>query len=228
MIRKLTSWLILIPLCLLIVSGAHPVHAQPTPETANPDTNSTKVSLIVDVHKCKMLVFQGDQVLKTYTVAVGTRETPSPIGNWKIAHKDKNWGSGFGARFMGLNVTWGKYGIHGTNKPWSIGSRASHGCIRMQHKDVCELYELVQVGTPVIITGNPFVYLKKREPIHQGHRGAHVVLVQQALNRMGYYEGKADGVFGYGTERALKAFQKDNKLEVTGHVAEKEFAILGL
>ena len=41
------------------------------------------------------------------------------------------------------------YGIHGTNRPTSIGKAASHGCIRMRNQDVEELFELVQVGDEV-------------------------------------------------------------------------------
>jgi hypothetical protein len=41
------------------------------------------------------------------------------------------------------------YGIHGTNRPTSIGKAASHGCIRMRNQDVEELFELVEVGDAV-------------------------------------------------------------------------------
>jgi hypothetical protein len=44
------------------------------------------------------------------------------------------------------------YGIHGTNRPTSIGKAASHGCIRMRNQDVEELFELVQVGDEVSLT----------------------------------------------------------------------------
>jgi lipoprotein-anchoring transpeptidase ErfK/SrfK len=49
---------------------------------------------------------------------------------------------------MGVN---GSVGIHGTAEDWSIGSRASHGCIRMRVSDVIDLYDRVSVGTPVLI-----------------------------------------------------------------------------
>jgi len=52
-----------------------------------------------------------------------------------------------GTRWMGLGYK--GYGIHGTNRPHSIGKAASHGCIRMRNHDVEELFELVQVGDPV-------------------------------------------------------------------------------
>jgi hypothetical protein len=41
------------------------------------------------------------------------------------------------------------YGIHGTNRPKSIGTAASHGCIRMRNQDVEDLFERVEVGDPV-------------------------------------------------------------------------------
>lgn len=228
LIKKLILPLGFVLICFLILNEIPQAHAQPYQESQVMQNNSKQISILVDVHRCKMLVFKGSEVVKTYTVAVGTKDTPSPIGNWKVSFKSMNWGSGFGARFMGLDVTWGKYGIHGTNKPWSIGSKASHGCIRMKDDDVIELYSMVQPGTPVIISGNPFVCLNTRTTLHHGHRGSPVVIIQQALQRFGYYKGSCDGIFGYSTERALKDFQKDYKLQITGQVNEPDFEALGL
>jgi lipoprotein-anchoring transpeptidase ErfK/SrfK len=45
----------------------------------------------------------------------------------------------------------GAVGIHGTGEPWSIRSRASHGCIRMRVPDVVDLYPRVPLGAPVLI-----------------------------------------------------------------------------
>ena len=50
-----------------------------------------------------------------------------------------------------LTLRGGEYAIHGTNRPQSIGSFVSHGCIRMHNRDIRELYALVQVGTPVVV-----------------------------------------------------------------------------
>ena len=44
-----------------------------------------------------------------------------------------------------------QYLIHGTNKPFSIGMRVSHGCVRMYPEHIVELYELVKTGTPVTL-----------------------------------------------------------------------------
>jgi lipoprotein-anchoring transpeptidase ErfK/SrfK len=45
-----------------------------------------------------------------------------------------------------------EYAIHGTNRPSSIGTFASYGCIRMLNEDIVDLYDQVSVGTPVVVT----------------------------------------------------------------------------
>jgi lipoprotein-anchoring transpeptidase ErfK/SrfK len=51
-----------------------------------------------------------------------------------------------------LTLSGGQYAIHGTNRPSSIGTDASYGCIRMFNDDIQDLFERVGVGTPVIVT----------------------------------------------------------------------------
>ena len=50
-----------------------------------------------------------------------------------------------------LTLSGGEYAIHGTNRPDTIGTAASFGCIRMFNRDVVDLYERVEVGTPVVV-----------------------------------------------------------------------------
>ena len=51
-----------------------------------------------------------------------------------------------------LTLDRGEYAIHGTNRPDSIGTYASYGCIRMFNHDIADLFERVSVGTPVVVT----------------------------------------------------------------------------
>ena len=51
-----------------------------------------------------------------------------------------------------LTLSGGQYAIHGTNAPGSIGGFVSYGCIRMYNHDIADLYDRVNVGTPVIVT----------------------------------------------------------------------------
>lgn len=59
-------------------------------------------------------------------------------------------GNPMGAR--ALTLTGGDYAIHGTNRPESIGTYASYGCIRMFNEDVTDLFGRVRVGTQVVVT----------------------------------------------------------------------------
>ncbi|MEZ5459852.1 MAG: L,D-transpeptidase family protein [Steroidobacteraceae bacterium] len=61
-----------------------------------------------------------------------------------------------GTRAMYLG--WPQYLIHGTNKPYGVGLRSSHGCIRMYPEDVEMIYEYVQTGERVTVVNQPFVF----------------------------------------------------------------------
>ena len=104
----------------------------------------------IDTKNKILRLFNDNAFVKQYPVAVGKPSTPTPPGHWSIILKGL-WGEQFGGHFMQLSVPWGIYGIHGTNKPWSVGQAVSHGCVRMHNNDAAELYGLVSIGTPVYI-----------------------------------------------------------------------------
>ncbi|WP_330602875.1 L,D-transpeptidase family protein [Anaerosolibacter carboniphilus] len=144
------------------------------------------------------------------------------MGNWTIIEKSK-WGKGFGTRWMGLNVPWGRYGIHGTNNPSSIGRSASHGCIRMRNKDVEDLYRYIKIDTPVTIWGGIFgPFGNGFRILIPGDRGADVFEVQKRMKRMGYYLGYIDGIYGEEMKYYVIKYRKDNNLTLT-HDIDLEF-----
>ncbi|WP_371369637.1 hypothetical protein SRRS_27220 [Sporomusa rhizae] len=184
-----------------------------------------KVSIVVKIQSRVLELYNDEQLYKKYRIAVGKSKTPTPIGEWNVVWKDYDWGTGFGTRWMGLNVPWGTYGIHGTNKPWSIGQFASHGCIRMRNKDIEELFEWIPIGTPVRIEDRK---VSVNRNLKLKTSGADVVVLQLKLKELGYFQGRADGLFGTMTEEAVKAFQADKGIPVTG-VANKElYTVLGI
>ena len=61
-------------------------------------------------------------------------------------------GGPFGSRFLGLATPWRGIAIHGSNEPASIGTMASHGCVRLHNPDVEWLYGELRIGDPVVIT----------------------------------------------------------------------------
>lgn len=158
----------------------------------------------VDVEQKQLTLWQGDALVRRYTVATGAWDTPSPIGTFTITHRFSGEMGGFGTCFLGLNVPWGNYGIHGTNKPESIGYNASHGCIRMQVADAEELYHLVPNGTKVIIECGPYGESGgSLRLLKNGDRSSMVRAVQRRLRALGFYHGWPDGIFGSATQQAV-------------------------
>ena len=183
----------------------------------------------VDVEQKRLTLFQGDRVVKTYTVATGAWDTPTPVGVFTITHRFSGQMGGFGTCFLGLNVPWGNYGIHGTNKPESIGYNASHGCIRMKVADAEELYALVPNGTKVVIECGPYGELGSAlRLLRNGDRSAAVRAVQRKLKALGFYHGWPDGIFGEGTQQAVDAARKAYGLSPNGLVDWALYQALGL
>ena len=183
----------------------------------------------VDVEQKRLTLFRGTDAVKVYTVATGTWDTPTPVGVFTITHRFSGKMGGFGTCFLGLNVPWGNYGIHGTNKPESIGYNASHGCIRMNVADAEELYALVPNGTKVVIECGPYGELGGTlRVLKNGDRSAAVRAVQRKLKALGFYDGWPDGIFGEATQRAVDAARKAYNLPSNGLVDWSLYHALGL
>lgn len=193
----------------------------------NPDCKDPKI--LIDVSEKTLYILDGNKLINKYPVATGKSSTPTPLGSWRVVGKAR-WGGGFGTRWMGLNIPWGEYGIHGTSSPYSIGTSASGGCIRMYNRDVEDLYKYVKEGTPVaIINGlfGPFGY--GFQTISPGNIGADVMEVQSRLRAYGYYDvDHLDGWYGPNMERALYEFQKDHNLPKDPHIGPETFKALGI
>jgi len=120
--------------------------------------------IVVSIPDRKLALLEGDRVVKIYQVAVGAAVSPSPNGEFRIAQRLENptyykpgvvIGPGkdnpLGPRWIGLDVK--GFGIHGTNRPDSIGKNASHGCVRLRNHDIEDLYARVRVGDRVSLVG---------------------------------------------------------------------------
>ena len=111
-----------------------------------------------------LTLYQGDVGIRMYPVAPGKPDSPTPVGRRKVVdmeinptwidpdHPEVEIPSGpdcpIGYRWIGIG---GNYGIHGTNVPSAIGTYASHGCVRLNEKDVEDLYAHIVKGIPVDI-----------------------------------------------------------------------------
>lgn len=191
--------------------------------------NKDEYVIKVDLWSNELLVLENNIVIRRYPIAPGTELSPTPIGKFQITQKSKSWGGGFGTRWLGLNVPWGMYGIHGTNKPRFIGRNVSSGCIRMRNADVEQLFEIIPKGTLVHIVG-PITGIGEGEfkNLSVGSKGNLVQLVQERLKGIGVYYGAVDGIYDAQTERAVKRFQKANQLSINGVISLREYSLLGL
>lgn len=133
--------------------------------------NTYSTVLTVNRSTFKLRLFKRLKLSKTYSIAVGMAGHDTPSGLYSIHDKSANpvWhvpNSAWAGSLAGTTVPAGApnnpikarwlgivdgVGIHGTSEDWSIGSRASHGCLRMHVKDVIDLYPRVPVGTTVLI-----------------------------------------------------------------------------
>lgn len=107
--------------------------------------------IIVNTNARTLTLYKDGKWFKSFPVAVGKLTTPTPKGIFHIKNKAANPGGPFGSRWLGLSITSGGYGIHGTNNPSSIGNAVSNGCIRMHNKDIVFMYNTVPIGTTVQI-----------------------------------------------------------------------------
>jgi lipoprotein-anchoring transpeptidase ErfK/SrfK len=127
--------------------------------------------LTIDRGSYALRLFKRLKLVKRYPIAVGAAGYDTPPGLYSIQNKQVNpawhapnqpWAGALagtvipgGAPNNPLKARWlgivSGVGIHGTAEPWSIGTRASHGCIRMHVGDVIDLYPRVPIGSPVLI-----------------------------------------------------------------------------
>jgi lipoprotein-anchoring transpeptidase ErfK/SrfK len=119
--------------------------------------------LIVERAAHRLRLYSGGQLLHTYPVGIGTRDTPTPGGLYYLIEllRPPNPGGAYGPYAYGLsgfsevlhhfNGGDGVIGLHGTNQPSAVGHDVSHGCIRMVNKDITYLAHLLPLGTPIRI-----------------------------------------------------------------------------
>lgn len=168
--------------------------------------NTETPSLIINIPSRTLTLYQHHTSVKTYPVGVGRPGFPTPLGDFKILRMIKNpgWehpykppgavkisakakGNPLGTRWIGFKLyKSGEYGIHGTPNVKSVGKFSSHGCIRMRIADAEDLFNRVQIGSPVRVTyeifhlqqkngqlyllRDPDVYHKKPSPLASAQR----------------------------------------------------------
>ena len=159
---------------VLNASAPHTIVAKV--HTTHPEVTKSEVAaeypsyLTLDRSTFTLRLWEHLKLAKTYTVAVGMEGLETPEGRYEIQEKEENptWhvpDSAWAGSLAGQTIPPGPSnpikarwmaifegaGIHGTEETESLGSAASHGCVRMSIPDVEELYDRVEVGTPIFI-----------------------------------------------------------------------------
>jgi len=157
--------------------AANEMEDQQETQAPNPDESAAppaNVAITVDTKTNILEVREGERLMAAYPVTVGSAQTASPIGEWKVHRITKmptfRWDEEMlkhgkrsgnfyllrpgprnpvGVMWIALNKK--GIGIHGTNDPGSIGHAASHGCIRLANWDVVRLATKIKPGDNVSI-----------------------------------------------------------------------------
>lgn len=130
--------------------------------------------IVINIPEMRMFMFPmhtrpGEEVVvRTWAVAIGSDDTPSPVGPFTVTAKDKNptWhvpddiyrtmehprhvvpaGPDNPMGEYRIRLSKGLYSIHGTDTPWAIGRETTHGCIRLYPEDIGVLYALIKPAT---------------------------------------------------------------------------------
>jgi L,D-transpeptidase catalytic domain/Putative peptidoglycan binding domain len=169
--RELKTDLATTKLLSAIGSEASSVSLPVAPVQPKVSDKSMGPTIVVRLSQNELYLYEGLKLDRKYPVATAAPGYETPVGTWTIVNKQENptwynpapttWGAGMplsippgpgnplGPRALYLNAPGVR--IHGTTDTSSIGTYASHGCIRMYIPDVEQLYPLIPIGTKVII-----------------------------------------------------------------------------
>src|SRR5690606_4886128 len=150
--------------------------------------NAPYEGLVINLAQLRMFYFPPAKKVEprkviTHPVGIGKVGWATPEGTTKVTAKTKNptWyppasvrkehaaaGDPLPAKVPpgpdnplgthALRLGWPSYLIHGTNKPYGVGLRSSHGCVRFYPEDIARLYDMVPIGTKVTAVNQPFVF----------------------------------------------------------------------
>jgi len=121
-----------------------------------------RTRVLIDLSRRRLTLYKDGVPVLRAAVAVGAPSTPTPRGHFIVRERIRisDSSGAYGAAAIALSgfseklIYWpqgGPIAIHGTNDPGSIGTAASHGCVRLGAGDLKRLFERVRIGTPVEI-----------------------------------------------------------------------------
>jgi L,D-transpeptidase ErfK/SrfK len=133
--------------------------------------------IVINLSELRLFYYTANGEVMTFPIGIGREGWETPTGKTSIASKRRNptWTPPDSIReenpdlpefvpigpdnplgAYAMNTGWSNYVIHGTNRPYGVGKRSSHGCIRLYPEDIETLFHAVSVGTPVTVIDTPY------------------------------------------------------------------------
>lgn len=188
-----------------------------------PETNNYD-GIVINLSEMRLYYFfqqSGRKLVRTFPIGIGREGYDTPLGKFKIIQKIENpsWyvpesiraekpelprvvppgpDNPLGTHALRLSLP--SYLIHGTNKPWGVGRRVSHGCIRLYPEDIPVLFKLVKNGIKVEIV---------KQPVKVGVRDKKVFIEVHEDDEIDNYFGEA---FNLLSKKNLLEFINNEKL----------------
>lgn len=140
-------------------------------ETLKPKATEPGQAIFIDTYGCRLYFYEGGKVTTDYACSPGQAGYSTPQGDWYLEYKDPSpvwinphsewskkmpetiapgYSNPLGLRALAVSCGGGIY-IHGTTNIGALGYPDSHGCIRLSNDNICDLYDRVDEGIPIII-----------------------------------------------------------------------------
>ncbi len=256
--------------------ASDPVTASHTPRPT-PEPTPVPYFIEVDVNNQLVKIYERDEAMaftvltRIFTCSTGTKSYPSDVGTFTLTGRKAlwaffpNWGGGYARYWVRINPSIAFHSfLYKSNRlndvnmssVKKLGSRASHGCIRLTVPDAKWIYDNCGKGVDVRIredipsdpelkyahrpgsyssSSNLHVVTPTPPPppqnvktlqsdikaMKKGAEGLEVFWLQTLLKDLGYFSGTVTGQYREGTQAAVKAYQKANKLSADGQVGSK-------
>lgn len=201
--------------------------------------------IIIDIPERRLFYFPaGQNVVYTYPVGIFRPKWPNPLGSTRIIAKVRNptWtvpkniqeehakaGEPIPAFFpagpdnpmgeLALETGWSQIFIHGTNKPWGVGMRVSHGCFHVYPENEVQLFKMVKVGTPVRTIDQPYIvgtsgngrlYLQSFAPIEAYNKDSNPQ--QRAVDAISLFEKQVQQSWTINWQQVIDLVEKPNTI----------------
>jgi L,D-transpeptidase ErfK/SrfK len=198
-----------------------------------PDVPKRK-GVVINISEMRLYLFtgKGTNMMTTFPIGVGDEGKETPVGEFKVTMKivDPPWHvpksirlenpelpavvppgpeNPLGTHALRLSIP--SVLIHGTDKPWSLGRRATHGCIRLYPEDIIKFFDMVRKGEKVTIVRQPIkVGVLHNRVFMEVHNDESTLNLLEAVNALGNKKllDRVDG------KKMLRAFREKSGIPV--------------